>query len=278
MSALKHRVFVEYLNTFGRDSSVLPEFERLVESADNFDIEFSVKFKNDKTYPFRINLWFHDNYVKNINSAFALFKEISEKRFNVNYSELKKYFDRSFDLKRLKQFVIGIDTRDETINSRLKLWFTIKNYPEKQLQVVESAKKDFPDIDDFVIHDELLFGFDFGYGGTTRMKVYPDFREPELNDPVLRKILREKFSEKVNSFIDKSHWLHISADDSGRRILHFHPKSWEYFIDFVGNKSLKAHHIQLISSPVLMKDSVISMYEDEIDSGKIIEFNYYVLM
>ena len=88
---------------------------------------------------------------------FNFFKKISNcPGIVINYDIIKKVFNDKFNLDKIQQLIAGIDFRNNLNDSRIKLWFIIKDYPQKLKQVL-SVHGSNKTISDLIINNKLLF-------------------------------------------------------------------------------------------------------------------------
>jgi len=286
-----------------KDTIYLKEFETLLNASQDYRLECSCKIEGKKIYPVRFNIWYNKGNINNINLIFNFFKKVSKcPGITINYNLIKKVFNKNFNLEKTEQVVIGIDYRREINESRLKMWFIIRNYPEKMKEVLSIHGYD-KKILDLIINDELLFGFDFYFDGRTNIKIYPHFNGKCLKDVLtlkkqenfikykivkfslvnkvknsvfkLYKQLKSIFSNKIFDLIGECDELYVSFRGKGyKKVLHFHPRRRELFVKQLNNKRLGE-----ISSVIKNKNfgnkGVVSLYEDEINNNLIKKVNIY---
>lgn len=259
-----------------KDNIYLKLFEDTLNASSNYYLDCSVKIQNNKLNATRFNIWYRgEEHIKNINLIFNFFKKISAyPKVNIDYSLIKKIFDREFYIKKIEQPIMGVDFRDNLNDSRIKIWFKTKDYPEKMRQVL-SIHGYNKDVLDLIMNNRFLFGFDFYFDGRTRLKIYPTFNEEELHNEDILKKLKNLFSDKVFSLIKECHMLDIFfKDEDFNKILHFHPNNMETFINKLENR--KVENISGILKNInFSTDQVISLDENETNKNKIENISFY---
>ncbi len=261
--------YLTHNKKFKTKSSIYSKlFERLMLEVGDFRLENSIKASGNDIFSARHDLWLNDkrNFGRGLDKIFVLLRRLNNlPGVSLNYEIIKKFFDRNFRLDKVKEVCCGIDLRKNTGDSRVKLWFIIKDYPRMYNKIVKEGKikvqKPFSE-------DELLFGVDFYFDGRTRLKIYPSINVEEVKDSSLRGI----FTEEVASFVKSCSKFYVSFDEEGNRILHFRPRATGEFVKQLGNRKLKevSKHVEDIGGI-----KMISVLEKEINKGKITRFNVY---
>jgi len=196
----------------------------------------------------------------------------------INYSILKQIMDEKFDIEKVHQIIVGIDLRSNRAKSRLKIWFIIKNQSKKIKQVLKISKIDIDQNKIFYenMKTELLFGIDFSFDGTTKLKIYPFIKNEDLLNKNVMKTLENEFSGKIMKLIQNSDGFHVSYNNKNKdiqRILHLTTYKYDYFIDIMNNKKIEKMK-EIILQGKKLGSMIISFPEDEINQG-INNFNIY---
>jgi MiaB/RimO family radical SAM methylthiotransferase/LynF/TruF/PatF family peptide O-prenyltransferase len=264
-----------------KDDPVLKKFELLMSKSKKYHLECSCKFSEGKIYPVRFNIWYKDQNQKvlNLNNALRFIKKIFElENVKINYSILKQIMDEKFDIEKVHQIIVGIDLRSNRAKSRLKIWFIIKNQSKKIKQVLKISKIDIDQNKIFYenMKTELLFGIDFSFDGTTKLKIYPFIKNEDLLNKNVMKTLENEFSGKIMKLIQNSDGFHVSYNNKNKdiqRILHLTTYKYDYFIDIMNNKKIEKMK-EIILQGKKLGSMIISFPEDEINQG-INNFNIY---
>ena len=125
-------------------------------------------------------------------------------------------------------------------------------------------------------HDEFLVGFDLRFDGRSRIKLYPDVRAAELQDPSLRTRLRATLSDTAVGLLELCSWTHVYLAHNQGTILQFHPESPD---DFAENL-LPEDPFRRIHAPYCgrrLLDMVVSVSELELARSRPHDFAVYYM-
>ena len=257
-----------------KNNKYLDLFENLLNKSKDFRLECSIKLDGEIIFPCRFNIFYKGkNHIKNINLAFNFLNELSKLGVKINYDLLKQIFNKNVDLDLIKKVIVGIDLRENDSESRAKFWLMIdRKYVDlfnKVLNLHEYNQK----VIELINKNKLLFGFDFRFDGTTRIKIYPNFDKSELKNEVLINKLQNIFSPVIYKLITKCQELHISFEGKDYdRILHFNPYDLNIFLDSIQNRVLNKWENKIHK---LADIHIISLNEKEINDNKIKKINFY---
>jgi|GEM_PF-3521262 len=277
-SDLEYKKYILHKKAFNlRDSRALQIFEDLLRSSGNYVLERSCKIERNKIYPARFYVWYHNqDHLRSLDLISRFFKGVAEcPGTNIDFTLLKEILDRDVDLNKVMQIITGVDLRSKTKDSRIKFWMRIVNYPEKLYQVI-SMHGHAKTVMDLLTKDDLLFGIDFYFDGRTNIKLYLGFKPDDLKKPSVRDKLSSTFSGKVFDLVKKSRMLFVTLKQEKKleKILHFSPHDMGLFLDHIGNPVLKKTN-QRLKIDGLDAPELVSLYEREINSGKIDTANIY---
>ena len=191
---------------------------------------------------------------------------------------LRNIVDKTFDLSMIVALGIGIDKRVNMNDSKVKCYFLLQDYPEKLDQVL-SFHPPIDRIDDYLIHNDISFGIEMYFDGRTNVEIYPCIKQGDLSDAEL--IDRLQFGNAIIELITECRAVAVSFENTGKRVLHFHPCNPTKFVRLIGNRqiSLLYSNVQILHflySKLQEKihiDFLVSLIEDEIISKNLQNIN-----
>lgn len=250
-------------------------FEELLLRNHAYELECSCKVEKEIIYPARFNLWFTNHqHEKNLQSILAFIEKVSElNKIEFSFDLFNKIYTQNIDLTRVCQLIAGIDYREKLQNSRIKIWSIIKDYP-KMMDYVFSLSGSKAELESLCVNDELLFGLDFSFNGSSKLKTYLLVDEKQLKDPGIQKKMARHFSEKVQSLMFSSDRVHISVKpEHNNRVLHFLLKDYDPFIKRLKHKNMEYTTDKIVRGTKL-PHIILSLDEKEIET-EIRRFNVY---
>lgn len=259
------------------DSYLLAEFLSFVEDAKDARIECSYKVSGEKVHANRFNLWFarplDATPLKKVMDFFAALQTKEKVRLNTELFD--QFYDDAFDWNKIKYFVFGVDLREESSSSRLKIWFVVEDYPEKIEAAIQLYGED-GDLRSLIFHSELLIGFDFYLNGRNVVKVYPDITKSELEQPYIQKQLAGALHSSSLEFISQCKWLHVNfAKNNSSKALHYHTSDPASLLQKVNTRA--ANQIFNYYKEKDLHAAVISFYEHELKEQTILNWNFYYM-
>ncbi|MFH1453197.1 MAG: LynF/TruF/PatF family peptide O-prenyltransferase [Armatimonadota bacterium] len=281
MDCLNIEKYKYHKNLFGiKETPYIKLFEEFICSSNDFFIECSLKINKNKVHPLRINVyyWNKNDVKENFDKILRFFEKMGKlPDVSINSGFYDKIIDKDMNFNKVLGVAVGIDFRQDSALSRVKLWTGFKDYPEKEQQVLSlhGFNKDIKNILTLFDSDMFSFGFDFYFNGKSRIKIYPHIQE-SLKSMALRERLRAYFHESVYDLLDNSCRIHLSFDGADyKKIIHFfpHPYSYTDFIRKLNFKQLEKLHEQIYKK--YNKYRIIAVAEDEIISGKITNAGLY---
>jgi LynF/TruF/PatF family peptide O-prenyltransferase len=268
-----------------KDSVYLEVFENVFQKSKKLSmVEFSIKINGKKVYPIRFNIYYgRDKYteridikehIRSLNLILNFFNDLSKQNdVKLNYSILKVIFDNKFDLTKLIRPIVGIDLRNNIKKSRAKIWFIIKDYPEKVNQVLSIAgiKKKTSEL---MVDDKLLVGIDLYFNGKTKLKVYSLIYKEDINNLKFNKQIRNRFSNKIFDLIKQSEFFSVSFSENMDRIITI---KIEDYSKIIKNASKTIHKIiEKIEKNKLDKYGLtLSFKENEFNDENMRNINIY---
>jgi LynF/TruF/PatF family peptide O-prenyltransferase len=155
------------------DSAPLKHFEALIGEAKSCSIECSCKVEGGRVHPARFNLWFQGRAAERhlaIALRFMGRVEASE-GVALDYGPFRQFYGADFDWSRTEMLVVGMDLRENKSDPRLKIWFKLGQYPEKEDEVLLRSGRS-AELRPFMVRPGFLVGFDFHLDGRTTIKPY----------------------------------------------------------------------------------------------------------
>ena len=275
------RMYEFHKKQFGlKDNKFLRLFEKLLSRPPCSILECSAKISPEGIHAARLRLGYKQKDVQEGLNAIYHFLHRIARYDNVllNREILYRIVDRRLGLSRVMATGVGLDHRKSGKDSKVKCYFTIREYPDKVDQIL-SIYRPVDRIRDYLIHEVFMFGIDMYFDGRTGVEIYLFLEHQDLKNAALMD--RLEFREAVLGFIEECSTLHISFEDDGRRVLHFHPLSPTRFVRLIGNRqlSLLYSNVQILnflmsrSSKAQPLSVNLALMEDEIVSKNIQNIN-----
>ncbi|MES0491553.1 MAG: LynF/TruF/PatF family peptide O-prenyltransferase [Leptospirales bacterium] len=268
----------EHLDYFdAKDSYPLSEFLSFEEEMEQVLIECSCKVSGQKVDAKRFNLWFPNPHKKKqLNKMMVLFETMARNdNILFNRDLFTQFYNDQFDWSKVKQFILGVDIREELPSSRLKIWFIIEDYPEK-IETAIHLYGENKDLRSLTLHDELLIGFDFYFNGRNVVKVYPDVKRYEYEQEAIQKNIGKVLHPSAMRLMEKSEWVHISfSRNYSSKVLHFHVHDPVPFLEMISGE--RARTMCNYYRQRELHNVVVSFYEHELIEQNIINWNFYYM-
>jgi len=259
----------KHLTSFSTEATSLciPFFE-LLKASPEAHLECSCKIVGDTVHPLRLNLWYKNNRETGLNSKIATFLKEYSQTFPLNFSLYQQLVGSNFEYDKVKCTALGIDTRKQFSESRIKLWHIIGHYPEKEEIVL-----DFPEISPIVrtlkIQPDLLFGFDFGLDGRTAVKVYPTLNRSQIQQSC--SLLNILFGTRTLELLKQCEWVNFGFTSKTAELsLHILPQDPKTFIENLNNQILSDTYRLSGAQKV-----IVSLDQAEVERGCYSSFNLY---
>lgn len=259
------------------DSPFLDDFEDLLRKSRKFRhfLECSFKVQDKEMHAARFDVIYRGGDLGKSALSLALsFIDKIESRPGV-------IFDRSIldkvcegmDFSKVSRVMTGIDLREIQGESRAKVWFIIKDYPEKLSQVLDIHGRS-DRIMSLIFRPEMLFGIDLYFDGRTGIKFYAPFENEDIENPRTMKRIERLFPAKIAEMISKCKMFNVTFRDKERREhLHFTPKNRKQFITDLDNPIVSFLEKEIGKRDV--KNGTISLFADEIEKNEIKNVNFY---
>ena len=262
------------------DNPILSLFEKLILESPSSAFECAPKITPSGIHAGRFRLGYEQRNNREALEAILLFfqKVARCDHVRLNREILNILVDENLDFSRVMKMGIGIDSRKEGSDSKVKLYIMITGYSEKVDQAL-LLHQHVKDIRNYPIGDVFGFGINLYFDGRTDIEIYPLLTPKEIQDHEL--IDKLKLRETLTDFAGEYHSLHISFDGRGGRILHFHPRSPSRFVQLLNNRRLSIlySNVKILNYLFRNIDEVeplrisFSLIEDEIRSRKIKNIN-----
>lgn len=138
---------------------------------------------------------------------------------------LVRAVESDLDLERVTLAAFGLDARPELSDSRLKLWWSIVDQPEKQRELLDLGAADALARALVEQTGVLLTGVDLSLDGRTRLKLYPKIVPEHLDHPELGPLLSRTLPALALSWASRSRRTNVTREPGGGRTLHFQPRA-----------------------------------------------------
>lgn len=259
-----------------KDNPDLTLFESLMSVSRDFTVICSCNLMGDHIDPCRYYLSCLHHIPGNLKMIFHYLKEVSQMNGKkLSYGHLKELFDEKLDVAMLEFVVLGIDCRDDPRNSRLKIYFGIKNRNPRIEQFL--SKVCYGKIQEIMGSPAFMLCIDMYFDGRNERKVYHTFSGSDLKSDVVRQRLRRNFSDKVMKLVDRSCGLTVSYQENFRAAaLNFQMDDFNGLFKEIGHDGARKWHdaiLQKSAGVFFVKD--ITLLEDEIDNNDINDINLY---
>jgi LynF/TruF/PatF family peptide O-prenyltransferase len=275
------RMYEFHKREFGlEDNSFLRLFGELLSRPPCSILECSAKISPEGMHAARFRLGYEQGDIREGLDQIAYFvgSIAASDEVILERGILWRIVDGGLDLSRVMAAGVGLDHRENGKDSKVKCYFMIADCPEKVDQIL-SLCGPIGHIREYLIHEVFMFGIDMYFDGRTGIEIYPFLDSQDLRNATLMDKLRLRHT--VHGFAEECSALHISFEDGGRRVLHFHPQSPTRFVRLIGNRQLsllytKVQILNLLLSRLSKTEPVsvnLSLVEDEIISENIEHIN-----
>lgn len=275
------KVYNFHRTEFGlEDSPIFDLFEKLIVGSPSSAFECAPKITPTEVHASRFRLGYEQR--NNREALVAIYRFLQQVAkcddVSLNREILNTLVDENLDFSRVMKMGIGIDSRKKGGDSKVKYYLMIRGYPEKVDQAL-TLHQPVKDIRKYPLDDVFGFGINMYFDGRSDVEIYPLFTPKEMENHELVEKLTLRTA--LTDFVDEYHSLHISFDGRGRRILHFHPKSPNRFVQLLNNRRLSVLYSNVkILNYLLSKSNEVeplrvsfSLIEDEILSRSIKNIN-----
>ncbi|MGL4377136.1 MAG: DUF5838 family protein [Microcoleaceae cyanobacterium] len=156
---------------------------------------------------------------------------------------LQQFLATGLDPNKVHTVSFGIDVRPEPRHSRIKLYLTVKDYPEKIATAIALCGEQ-RDWENLIVNGMLMVGFDFFFNNRAAVEIYPSFSSTDLQRPAVQSYLAERLPLRAFQILKESGSLQIGiSDENDSDVLYFHRfKSINNMVDQLGNEMVKQVH------------------------------------
>jgi LynF/TruF/PatF family peptide O-prenyltransferase len=255
-------------------SHLLRLFEDFVSESSGSIMEYAPQISPDSIQATRFRVGYTENDNSSGLSEIARFLEkISVYQdVRLNRAILDQAVNRDFDLSKVGTLGIGIDFREAVHSSKVKFYFTVKDYPEKLEQIL-AIHPPIDNIKDYPINN--MFGINMYFDGRTDMEIYPSLMPEDFKDAELMANLG--LIDIPHEFLSQCKALFISFKKNEKRVLHFYPLNPTKFLPLLGNQRLTGIYVNALITHFMVNRRrrlehlrmVISFTEDEMLSKNI---------
>lgn len=204
----------------------------------------------DRLYPARFGYLSEVNVpdpamkLLDVEDFLSFSRRIEERpEFQINRGLLQQFLATGLDPSKVDMVIFAIDVRPEPRDSRIKLYFTIRNYPEKTATAIAlcGEQRDWRNL---IINGMLLVGFDFFFDNRAAVEVYPTFYKADLQRPDVQAYLTSILPEKALPLLKDSRCLQIGiSDQNDSDVLYFaNFQSPNSAVDYLDNQMVQQVH------------------------------------
>ncbi|WP_293123803.1 LynF/TruF/PatF family peptide O-prenyltransferase [Microcoleus sp. bin38.metabat.b11b12b14.051] len=256
-------------------------FEQLVAKTGECGLEFSCKIERERLYPARFNLSFGQDrkFADSFQQILSFFHQVAGRvGVTINYDLLQEFLGHNFDWSKVEGLQTGVDLRPEIPNSRLKLIFRIKDYPER-LETAIALNRDC-DTEEFralLIYSVLVIGFDFFLDGRSEIELYPEIQRADFQRIDVQQRLLQVLSLPALQPLEASNVMMVgfSKANPDNKIVYYSLEDKNNFLNyFSANDLTRKVHAFYQQQPVL-KSMWIGLAERELSAGIIQNINLY---
>ncbi|MEG4851140.1 DUF5838 family protein [Microcoleus sp. B5-D4] len=176
---------------------------------------------------------------------FLTFSRQIEARSEVqlNLGLLQQFLAAGLDPSKLDMVSVGIDVRSELRPSRIKLYFNIRDYPEKTA-IATALCGEQRNWEQLIVNGTLLVGFDFFFDNRAAVEVYPTFYPNDLQRPDVQGYLADILPARAFQLVKETQVLQIgiSSENDSDVIYFCMVNSPNSFVDYLGNEMVKQVH------------------------------------
>ena len=263
-----------FLNLDYRENPYVVLLLEFIRKNDNARLEISKKIINGKSNQARLYILFDDDYYSNYIKCLAFLKQLGMiPGSKLNYEEGLDYLN-FIDIAKLRLLVIGLDLRENSNESRIKIWLEFNNYPDlKNLLTNSNGQKYEEDI--LMTTNDFMVGVDFYLTNTFNTKLYLCY-EDFISNNRLQQSMQDNFSQTCVKAMKLSDSFYISyKGDLRGKFLYFFSKDIKLMIDQLAIKidSLDRHFTYFDHKPY-----IIAVFDKELEKNNIMEYNLYYLL
>jgi LynF/TruF/PatF family peptide O-prenyltransferase len=251
-----------------KGSHFLRLFENFVSESSGSILEYAPQLSPDGIQATRFRVGYTENNNPSGFTEIARFlhKISVYQDVRLNRAIFDQTVNRDFDLSKVGTLGIGIDFREALHSSKVKFYFTVKDYPEKLEQIL-AIHPPVDNIKDYPINN--MFGINMYFDGRTDMEIYPSLMPEHFKEAELMTNLR--LIDIPHQFLSQCKALFISFKKNKKRVLHFYPLNPTEFLPLISNQRLTGIYVNALMTHFMVNRKsrleplrmVISFTEDE---------------
>jgi LynF/TruF/PatF family peptide O-prenyltransferase len=257
-------------------------FRELVREVAYATVELSIKVAGDSVQAGRFNLFCVPQDVQGFVAAVISFFEAvkAAEAPALDLSLLRRFLEGDVDWTCVSRLVVGLDLREQAVQSRLKLWFFandeagIARNPVQKLLAMHGSNVMF---DALHLHPALLFGYDLCFDGTTGVRSYPDITAEEFASDVVQSRLQPVLSPRTMLAMREASWTHFQIASRNRDLMvQLHPMEPSAFLAKWAPHPVAAR-VHGLYGGVPLLDVVVSLPMRELERGEVENFSLYYM-
>jgi LynF/TruF/PatF family peptide O-prenyltransferase len=192
----------------------------------------------------------------------------------IDRSLLQQFLATGLDPSKVVMLIFGIDNRPELRHSRIKIYVTVRNYPEKIATAIALCGKQ-RDWGNLIVNGTLQIGFDFFFNNRAAVEVYPIFYKADLQRPDVQSYLAKRLPAKLLPLLQESEYLQIGiSNDNESDVLYF--KASNNMMNSLGNERVKQVYSKYRN--LVFEDLYIGIPESEFSAESIQSVKMYYQM
>jgi LynF/TruF/PatF family peptide O-prenyltransferase len=269
------KIYTLYRKDFDLEKNrFLGLFERHLLEYPHSILEWAPRISPKNIHAARFRVGYCENHKSlGLNLICQYIDQLSEyDNVSLNRSILDQIIDKDLDLSRVVKLGVGVDFPENMKDPKVKVYFSIKDYPEKWAQV-RAAHPPVDGIDIYPMND--MFGINIYFDGRTDVEIYPSLTSSDFVNMTLLEKLR--LQDIPRDLLSACNGLFVSFKDDGRRVFHFPLHSPTKFVRMIGNRQLTLvygnaqiiNHTVARSSDIRPMRILVSFSEDEAFSGEV---------
>lgn len=271
------RTYLNHKRNFSiKNIAFLKIFENLLLQSDPYGLVCSCSIKDTFIYPCRYYLSFYHNLPVNFDIVLRFFRTISStESAQLDFSQLNNIFTSSLQWDKVKFLIVGIDFREDTAQSRVKIYAGMQDHNDLLFHLFNIVGNE--KIPQLIKHPQFMVGIDMFLNGKQDLKLYRKFTSHDLDIESNRNNLSSIFSDKIIKLIDSSFDLNVSCQKNSQHIgLNFQPKDLNAMVNEINNAALSKINCQ-IADKMDGKSRIteITLLDKEVDNQAINDINFY---
>ncbi len=158
-------------------------------------------------------------------------------------SLLQQFLATGIDPHKVDMVSVGVDVRPELKRSRIKLFLSIRDYPEK-IAIAIALCGEKRDWEKLIINGTLLVGFDFFFNNKAAVEVYPTFYPADLDRLDVQAYLTSRLPARALPLFYESRVVQIGiSNENDSDVLYFtNFKSPNSAVEYLGNEMVNKVH------------------------------------